>query len=106
MTMMAATATPAVPATYGHGRRKRGLPGLSGAGAAVGVAAGVEAGSVAVTGGMLPPSCWAVLRAASAAGWLSCPRRSSLTAALTAASWIIWLPPISRRTQLVQNFRA
>jgi hypothetical protein len=31
---------------------------------------------------------------------------SSLTAALTAASRIMSLPPISRRTQLVQNFRA
>jgi hypothetical protein len=31
---------------------------------------------------------------------------SSLTAALTAASWIMLLPPISRRTQLDQNLRA
>src|SRR2546429_8219253 len=106
MTMIAATANPATPATYGQGRRKRGLPGLSGAGPAVGVAAGVEAGSVALTGGMSPASCWAVLRAASAAPWLSGPRRSSVIAALTAASWIIALAPISPRIQPVQHFRA
>ena len=29
-----------------------------------------------------------------------------VTAALTAASWTMSLPPISRRTQLAQNFRA
>src|SRR4030081_2810441 len=105
-TMMAATARPAAPAIYGQGRRNSGFPGLIGAGLRVAPAGAGEVGCVVLIGATPPLSCLAVLRAASAAAWLSCPRRSSLTAALTAASWIGSLPPISRRTQLAQNFRA
>src|SRR2546429_986284 len=93
MTMIAATANPATPATYGQGRRKRGLPVLSGAGSAVGVAAGVEAGSVALTGGMSPASCWAVLRAASAAARVLCPGRGSLIRAVAPGPLVNPLPP-------------
>src|SRR5437879_13761072 len=89
---------PSFPA--GAGPTASVLKGAAGA-ASVGVAEGV-----ALLGGTPPASRWAVRRAASAAAWLSWPRRASLTAALTAASWIISLPPISRRTQLVQHFRA
>src|SRR5437867_1392976 len=100
--MTAATTT---PATYGPGRASNGLPGVRGAGILLS-ALGSCWGGLGLGVDTPTPRDWAVRRAASAAAWLSWPWTISLSAAPTAASWTMSLPPISRRTQFAQNLRA